>query len=131
MLEWVKKIHDASTQSYGSRRMKRALGCLGYPVSRDKARKLMREANVQMGQCKKYKVTTNSIHKEPVFDNVLDREFDVSSPDRAYVADITYVWTQEGWLYLAVVIDLFSRKVVGWSMSSRMKSELVISVIGR
>ena len=129
MLEWVKEIHRVSKQSYGSRRMKKALGCLGYPVSRNKARKLMREANIQVRQRKKYKVTTNSNHKEPVYDNVLNREFDVPEPDQVYVADITYVWTQEGWLYLAVVIDLFSRKVVGWSMSSRMKSQLVCDAL--
>jgi len=73
---------------------------------------------------KKCKVTTNSNHKQPVFDNVLDRQFDVDRPDQAYVGDITYLWTQEGWLYLAVVIDLYSRKVVGWSMGSRMKARL-------
>ena len=129
MLEWVKDIHKASKESYGSRRMKIALGMLGYPVSRDKARRLMREANVQVRRRRKYKVTTNSNHKEPVFDNVLDRQFDVSQPDRAYVADITYVWTREGWLYLAVVIDLCLRKVVGWSMSSRMKSQLVCDAL--
>lgn len=129
MLEWVKDIHKASKESYGSRRMKIALGMLDYPVSRDKARRLMREANVQVRRRRKYKVTTNSNHKEPVFDNVLDRQFDVSQPDRAYVADITYVWTREGWLYLAVVIDLCLRKVVGWSMGSRMKSQLVCDAL--
>jgi len=129
LLEWVKKIHVASKESYGSRRMKRALGCLGYPMCRDKARKLMREANVQVRQRKKYKVTTNSNHKQPVFDNVLNRQFDGFQPDQAYVADVTYVWTQEGWLYLAVVIDLCLRKVVGWSMSSRMKSQLVCDAL--
>lgn len=66
------------------------------------------------------KVTTNSKHKKPLFENVLNRQFTVAGPDQAYVSDITYIHTQEGWLYLAVVIDLFSRKVVGWSMSSRM-----------
>ncbi len=65
-----------------------------------------------------------STRKQPVFDNLLARQFDVPQPDQAYVADITYIWTQEGWLYLAVVIDLYSRKVVGWIMSSRMKAQL-------
>ena len=78
---------------------------------------------------KKYKVTTKSNHKKPVFENVLNRNFTPSEPDRAYVSDITYVSTQEGWLYLAVVIDLFSRKVVGWSMSSRMKTDLVCDAL--
>ncbi len=125
MLEWVQRVDDASDHTYGSRRMKRALNCLGYPVSRNKARNLMREAGVQVRHRKKFKVTTNSNHKQPVYDNLLQRQFDVPQPDQVYAADVTYVWTQEGWLYLAVVIDLCLRKVVGWSMSPRMKSQLV------
>ena len=89
----------------------------------------MKEAGIQVRYRKRYKVTTNSKHNRPVFDNVLDRQFVASRPDQAYVADITYIPTQEGWLYLAVVIDLFSRKVVGWSMSSRMKAELVCDAL--
>lgn len=129
MLDWVKKIAVASNDSYGSRRMRKALNALGYPVSRDKARKLMREAGVQVRRRKKYKVTTDSNHQHPVFDNLLSRQFDVSSPDQVYASDITYIWTQEGWLYLAVVIDLCSRKVVGWSMSTRMKAQLVCDAL--
>jgi putative transposase len=78
---------------------------------------------------RKYKVTTNSDHKQPVFENKLNRQFDVAAPNQVYVGDITYIWTREGWLYLAVVIDLFSRKVVGWSMSSRMKARLVCDAL--
>jgi len=125
MLEWIKANDELSDHSYGSRRMKKALNGLGYSVSRHKVRKLMREAGVAVRYRKKYKVTTNSNHKQPVFDNLLQRQFSVSQPDQVYAADVTYVWTQEGWLYLAVVIDLCSRKVVGWSMSSRMKARLV------
>lgn len=129
MLEWIRKVADASDNTYGSGRIKCALNSLGYPVSRQKARKLMREANVWVGCRKKYKVTTNSNHNKPLFENVHDREFDVSQPNKAFVADITYIWTREGWLYLAVVIDLYSRKVVGWSMSSRMKVKLVVDAL--
>jgi len=129
MLEWVQDIAESSGYSYGSRRMKKALNALGFPVSRNKARKLMREAGVQARQRKKYKVTTNSNHKQPVFDNLLDRQFDVPQTDQVYASDVTYVWTQEGWLYLAVVIDLCSRRVVGWSMSSRMKAQLVCDAL--
>ncbi len=71
---------------------------LGYPVSRHKARKLMREAKVKARQCKKFKVTTNSNHKYPVFDNLLGRQFDVAQPDWVYASDVTYIWTQEGGL---------------------------------
>ena len=129
MLEWIKKIAKAAENVYGSRRMKHALSCLGYPVSRQKARKLMTEAGVWVKYRKKYKVTTDSNHNKPLFDNLVKREFDVDAPDQIYVGDITYVWTREGWLYLAVVIDLYSRKVVGWSMSSRMKAQLVIDAL--
>jgi putative transposase len=96
--------------------MKKALHELNYLVGRWKARSLMKEAGVQVKHRKKYKVTTNSNHKQLVFENKLNRQFDVANPVQAYVGDITYLWTQQGWLYLAVVIDLFSRKVVGWSI---------------
>ncbi len=129
LLEAVRDIAKATDDSYGSRRIKKALNAMSYPVSRNKARKLMKEAGVQVKHRKKYKVTTNSNHKLPLFDNVLGRQFDVAKPDQVYVGDITYVWTQEGWLYLAVVIDLFSRKVVGWSMGSRMKAQLVCDAL--
>jgi putative transposase len=82
MLEWVQKIDDASDNTYGSRRMRKALNCLGYLVSRNKARKLMREAKVQVRHRKKFKVTPNSNHKQTVYDNLLQRQFDVSLPDQ-------------------------------------------------
>jgi len=109
--------------------MKRALNARGYPVSRTKARKLMKEAGMIVRHRKKYKVTTDSNHKKPIYENLLNREFRRDGLDEAYVGDITYIWTQEGWLYLAVVIDLCSRKVVGWSMSSRMHSKLVCDAL--
>lgn len=85
----------------------------------------MRELGVFVQYKKKYKVTTNSNHKQPVFDNALNRKFQVNKPNHAYVSDMTYIPSHEGWLYLTVVIDLFSRKVVGWNMSSRMKADTV------
>lgn len=129
LLEWVKKIAESSDYTYGGRRMKKALNAIGYPVGRNKAKKLMNEAGVFVRYRKKYKVTTNSKHKQPVFKNILNRQFHALQPGQAYVSDITYVWTQEGWLYLAVVIDLYSRKIVGWSMSSRMKASLVCDAL--
>lgn len=129
MMAAVKEIAEASQYSYGSRRMKRALNALSYPVGRRKSRSLMREAGVKARCRKKYKVTTNSDHNQPVFENVLSREFAAEGSDQAYVSDITYIWTQEGWLYLAVFIDLYSRRVVGWSMGSRMKAQLVTDAL--
>lgn len=129
MLVWIKELARTSQYSYGSRRMRRALNFLGFPVGREKTKSLMKEANVRARYRKKYKVTTNSNHKQPVFDNLLNRDFDIQEINRAYVSDITYIWTQEGWLYLTVVIDLCSRKVVGWSMGSRMKAQLVCDAL--
>ena len=129
MLYWIKRIAESSHYSYGSRRMRKALNALGYPVGRDKSKTLMKEADVQVRYRKKYKVTTNSNHKQPLYENVLNRQFTVAKPNKAYVSDITYIGTQEGWLYLAVVIDVFSRKIVGWSMSSRMKAALVCDAL--
>lgn len=129
MLEAVKQIARASDFTYGSRRMKKALGALAYVVSRRRARQLMREAGVEVRFKKRFKLTTDSNHSQPVFDNVLDRHFTVAHPDQVYVSDITYLFTQEGWLYLAVVIDLFSRAIVGWSMRSRMTAPLVCDAL--
>jgi len=89
----------------------------------------MREAGVKARYRRKFKVTTNSDHKQPVFDNVLARDFSAAESDQAYVGDITYIWTREGWLYLAVFIDVFSRRIVGWSMASRMNAKLVTDAL--
>lgn len=128
-LDTVVEIAKASDFTYGSRRVKRAVNTLGYAVSRNKARQLMREAGVEAKSRKKYKITTNSNYAHSVFENKLNREFEVAVPNQAYAGDITYLWTQEGWLSLAVVTDLYSRKVVRWSMSSRMKAQLVCDAL--
>lgn len=109
--------------------MQRALNALGYSVGRRKTRSLMREAEVRARYRKKYKVTTDNNHKQPVFENVLQRQFTAEGPDQAWVSDLTYIWTQEGWLYLTVFIELVNREVVGWSMSSRMKTKAVTDAL--
>jgi putative transposase len=129
LLNCVKAIAAANNHCYGSRRMQIALTKQGYAVGRNKARNLMKEAGVQVRYRKKYKVTTNSQHSQPVFDNLLNRQFAVAQPNQVYASDVTYIWTQEGWLYLAVVLDLYSRKVVGWSISARMKAQLVCDAL--
>jgi len=86
-------------------------------------------AGVEAKQKKKFKVTTDSKHTLPVAPNLLNREFKVKEPDKIYVSDITYIWTHEGWLYLAVIIDLFSRQVVGWSLNSRMSKDLIMNAL--
>lgn len=85
----------------------------------------MREEGLRAKAAKKYRATTDSTHSRLVAPNTLDRDFTALAPNQKWVGDITYLWTEEGWLYLAVVIDLFSRKVVGWALDSRMTAELV------
>jgi transposase InsO family protein len=121
-------IRDEFTKSratYGTRRMKQTLLNRDLPVSRRRIGRLMREAGLACKTRRKFKATTNSNHNLPVADNTLDRQFTVSKPNQVYAGDITYIHTQEGWLYLAVVIDLFSRQVVGWSMDKHMRAALV------
>lgn len=129
ILYWMKKISESSRHTYGARRLKKGLNALGYPIGIRKTKRFMKEAGVFVRYRKKYKVTTNSKHSKPLFENILERGFDVRKPDSAYVSDITYINTKEGWLYLAVVIDLYSRRVVGWSMSSRIKASLVCDAL--
>ncbi len=128
-LGWVKEVAEASDHTYGSRRMSKALQALGYPVGRHQARSLMREAGVWVRYRRRYRVTTDSNHRQPVFPNRLERDFEAKAPNQVWAGDITYVWTREGWLYLAVIIDLYSRKVVGWSMGRHLTSSLVCTAL--
>ncbi len=105
--------------------MSKALRAKGYEVGRFKARHLMREAKIACKQRRRFKVTTQSNPLLPVAENRLNRAFTVSRPNRVWVADITYLWTQEGWLYLAAVLDLFSRRIVGWALEEHMREDLV------
>jgi len=129
-LGWVKDLAEASDHTYGSRRMAHALRALGYGgTGRYQARSLMREAGVWVRYRRRYRVTTHSNHRQGVFPNRLERNFAPEAPDQVYAGDITYLWTQQGWLYLAVVIDLYSRKVVGGSMGRRLTSTLVCEAL--
>jgi transposase InsO family protein len=105
--------------------MSRQLRDEGHDIGRYRARSLMKKAGVAVKFRKRFKKTTDSNHKLPVAPNLLDRNFSVERPNTAWCGDITCVWTQQGWLYLAAVIDLFSRKVVGWAISDHMKTSLV------
>ena len=125
----VRELHRQSGRTYGARRIADDLREQGVLCGRYRARTLMGLAGVSAKQHKKFKATTNSNHDLPVAPNLLCREFSVDAPDKAWVSDITYVWTREGWLYLAVVIDLFSRMVVGWSLSERITRRLVMDAL--
>ena len=121
----VQAIAVSTRYSYGSRRMAKALQDEGFSVGRCKARGLMNEAGVTVKRPKKRgPVTTDSRHGLSVAPNVLARQFDVAKPDQAWAGDITYIWTAEGWLYLSVLLDLYSRRVVGWAMSEQINTVL-------
>jgi putative transposase len=120
---------EANRHVYGTRRLKDCLADEGEQVSRRRIGRLMAEQALEVRTRRKFKVTTDSSHGQAVAPNILNRQFDVTEPDTAYVGDITYIWTAEGWLYLAVVIDLFSRAVVGWSMNRWLKAELVTNAL--
>ena len=101
----------------------------GVPCSRRRIERLMREAGITPPRRRRFRKTTDSDHPYVTAENLLDRDFSSAAPDHRWSADITYVWTMEGWLYLAVVMDLFSRRIVGWSMRKTLARELVLSAL--
>lgn len=121
----IKVIFLENKCLYGSRRIRKALIKEGYKISRRRVGTLMKKQGLYCKTLRKFKVTTDSNHKLPIAPNLLNRNFYQDKPDQAYVGDITYIPTLEGWLYLAVVIDLFSRRVVGWAMDNNMKTSLI------
>jgi transposase InsO family protein len=125
----VAALHAASKRSYGRDRIVRGLRKQGLQVGHERVRKSLRRQGLRAVYKRPYRVTTDSNHAKPIAANVLDRRFDGWTVNRAWVADITYVASTEGWLYLAVVMDLASRKIVGWSMSDRIKADLVCEAL--
>jgi putative transposase len=125
----IEEVHKESRGSYGSPRVHAELVAQGFEVSKKRIARIMRENGIVGRRKPKFRRTTDSGHRLPVADNLLDREFAVDEPDTAWVADITYIWTSQGWLYLAVILDLFSRRVIGWSMADHMRTELVLNAL--
>jgi putative transposase len=126
LLDKIRIAHRQNQELYGSPRVHRALLIDGQIVSRNTVAKLMREAKIRAKTRRKFVPrTTDSRHAQPVAGNLLARDFDANTPDRKWVADITYIPTQQGWLYLAAVLDCFSRKIVGWAMDDQMPTDLV------
>ena len=123
LLAHIKAIHAEVKGEYGWPRMWKELVARGVRVGKERVRKLMVQHGVRARHKRKYIATTNSKHGLPVAPNLLERNFTATAPNRVWTSDITYVATAEGWLYLAVIIDLFSRQVVGWSMQPHMKAE--------
>ena len=129
LLMLIRSIHAESKQAYGSPRVTAELKGRGIPVSRERVRRLMQAHGIRARHKRRYKVTTDSKHTLPVAPNLLNRQFETAAPEQAWTADITYIPTREGWLYLAVVMDLYTRMIVGWSMDSRMTRELVMNAL--
>jgi putative transposase len=121
----VAAIHEGSKRSYGRPRIVRGLHDCGIHVSQERVRNSLNRQGLRAVYRRRYRVTTNSEHHQPIAANVLDRRFDGWQLNQAWVGDITYVETGEGWLYLACVMDLASRRIIGWSMSDRIKTDLV------
>ncbi len=126
----VAAIHAQSRGRYGSPRVHAELHQRGQRCARKRVARLMRTAGLRARVRRRFRHTTDSKHAMAIKDNLLARHFAVSTPNAAWVSDITYLWTLQGWLYLAVVLDLFSRRVVGWSLSERLERGLVLDALG-
>ena len=129
MVAHIRSIQKEVKGAYGSPRMTRELRARGYPASKERVERLMRENGIHARHKRRFKVTTDSKHSLPVAPNVLDRNFTPDAPNQVWAGDITYIWTAEGWLYLAVVLDLFNREVVGWSIKPRMTADIVTDAL--
>lgn len=125
----IKCIHIQSRGIYGSPKITEVLASEGVKVSQKTVSNIMRQNNIKSRTVKKYKATTHSKHNLPLSPNLLNQNFKVDAPGKAWVTDITYIWTSQGWLYLATDMDLFSRRIIGWAMDKRMTKELVISAL--
>ena len=129
LLVEIKAIHSAKRGVYGSPRIHAELKSQGQCHGLKRVARLMRENDIRARRKRKFKVTTNSKHSHPVAPNLLQRDFEATAPNQKWVADITFIPTREGWLYLAAILDLYSRTVVGWSMASRMTRRLVLDAL--
>ena len=131
MLKEMRRIHGESDRTYGSPRMYGELRELGYTMGRHRIARLMHQDGLFAKHTRKYKHTTQSGHRLPVSPNLVRQRFEMEDLNRVWVSDITYLWTMEGWFYLAVILDLCSRRVVGWATSHRINKELVCEAMRR
>jgi putative transposase len=129
MLALIRAIDRQWKNAYGSPRMVRELRDRGFPAGKERVERLMRDNGIRARHKRRFKATTDSKHALPVAPNLLDRNFQPAAPNQVWSADLTYLWTNEGWLYLAVVLDLFNREVVGWSIKPRMTADIVMDAL--
>lgn len=125
----IQVIHEESRRTYGLIRLLKDLIVRGFRCGKNRLYRLMKKLGIFAKTRKKFKVTTHSKHNYPVSDNLLNRNFQADEPDRVWVSDITYLRTDEGWAYLCVILDLYSRKVVGWALSHRLTADLAIKAL--
>ena len=131
LLGQITEIHHESHQNYGSPRICQALHQRGISCSRKRVARLMRLHGLRARTKRRFKTTTHSRHGLAVAPDLVQRKFTAPAPNRIWTSDITYVWTREGWVYLAVVLDLYSRLIVGWELSDRLTADLITSALGR
>jgi len=129
LTEQIRGLHRQSRHTYGSPRITRELREAGEVVGENRVARLMRLEGIRAKTVKKWKATTDSRHKLPVAANTLNRQFTVQKPNRVWAGDLTYIWTEEGWLYLAILLDLYSRAVIGWAMGSRLTADLATDAL--
>ena len=127
----IKAAHKTGRGAYGSPRVHRELRAKGRRIGKKRVERLMREEGIVARKKRRFRRTTDSNHPHPIAPNVLERDFHVELPNTAWVTDVTYVWTYEGWLYLAAILDLFSRRVVGWAASANNDRALALSALDR
>lgn len=125
----IREIHEASNRIYGAPKIYEDLKDQGENCSKNRVARIMRNVGIKSKTKRKFKATTDSRHHFPVAPNLLNQQFNVTIPNQVWVADITYINTAEGWLYLAVLMDLYSRRIVGWSMNNRMTRQLTIDAL--
>ena len=125
----IKAVYDDNHGVYGSPRIYRELKDQGIACSKNRIARLMRLRDLQAKQFRRFKSTTKRNKTQPAAPNLLKRDFETDQPDQKWLADITYITTQEGWLYLSTILDLYTRRIVGWAMSDRMTSDLTVSAL--
>ena len=125
----IRAAHEASRGRYGSPRVHAELRARGRRIGRKRVARLMRGMGLAARRRRRFRRTTDSRHAFPIAPNLLERNFTAEAPDRVWLADLTYIWTAQGWLYLAAVLDLYTRRVVGWAMADHLRHELTLAAL--
>jgi transposase InsO family protein len=131
LLEIIIEIYEQSKKRYGGPRVWKALKNRGIDCGKNRVARLMKKAGMISKRRKKFKATTNSKHNLPVAPNLINQDFTADQPNDVWVSDITYIWTYAGWLYLCIILDLYNRQIVGWSIKPRMTKELVLESLDK